>query len=57
MTDNDEGKYVADTIQEQKLRNHYYNKILPFFTAPMHKAVLMKKASAHGNCLTELWRH
>jgi DNA helicase-2/ATP-dependent DNA helicase PcrA len=25
MTDNDEGKYVADTIQEQKLRNHYYN--------------------------------
>ncbi|MEO6253893.1 MAG: UvrD-helicase domain-containing protein [Ferruginibacter sp.] len=26
MTDNDEGKMVADTIQEQKLRNHYYNK-------------------------------
>ena len=26
MTDNDEGKFVADTIQEQKLRNHYYNK-------------------------------
>lgn len=26
MTDNDEGKYVADTIQEQKLRNHYNNK-------------------------------
>lgn len=26
MTDNDEGKSVADTIQEQKLRNHYYNK-------------------------------
>ena len=25
MTDNDEGKFVADTIQEQKLRNHYYN--------------------------------
>jgi DNA helicase-2/ATP-dependent DNA helicase PcrA len=24
--DNDEGKYVADTIQEQKLRNHYYNR-------------------------------
>lgn len=23
MTDNDEGKFVADTIQEQKLRNHY----------------------------------
>ncbi|MBL7742242.1 MAG: UvrD-helicase domain-containing protein [Chitinophagaceae bacterium] len=26
MTDNDEGKFVADTIQEQKLRNHYKNK-------------------------------
>ncbi len=25
-TDNDEGKFVADTIQEQKLRNHYKNK-------------------------------
>ncbi|HXD77496.1 MAG TPA: UvrD-helicase domain-containing protein [Puia sp.] len=26
MTDNEEGKYVADTIQEQRLRNHYNNK-------------------------------
>ncbi len=26
MTDNDEGKFVADSIQEQKLRNHYSNK-------------------------------
>jgi DNA helicase II / ATP-dependent DNA helicase PcrA len=26
MTDNDEGKFTADTIQEQKLRNHYYNR-------------------------------
>jgi DNA helicase II / ATP-dependent DNA helicase PcrA len=26
MTDNDEGKFVADSIQEQKLRNHYNNK-------------------------------
>ena len=25
MTDNDEGKFVADNIQEQKLRNHYRN--------------------------------
>ena len=25
MTDNDEGKFVADTIQEQKLRNHFFN--------------------------------
>ena len=25
-TDNDEGKFVADTIQELKLRNHYNNK-------------------------------
>ncbi len=26
MTDNDEGKSVADAIQEQKLRYHYFNK-------------------------------
>ena len=26
MTDNDEGKFVADTVQEQKLRNHFFNK-------------------------------
>src|SRR5687767_3815433 len=25
MTDNDEGRYVADTIQEQKLRHHFKN--------------------------------
>ncbi len=26
MTDNDEGKFVADAIQEMRLRNHYTNK-------------------------------
>jgi|694.fasta_scaffold50477_5 DNA helicase-2/ATP-dependent DNA helicase PcrA len=26
FTDNDEGKFVADSIQENKLRNHYRNK-------------------------------
>ena len=26
LTDNDEGKFIADTIQEQKLRNHFFNK-------------------------------
>jgi len=26
MTDNEEGKFVSDTIQEQKLRNHFYNR-------------------------------
>jgi DNA helicase-2/ATP-dependent DNA helicase PcrA len=26
VSDNDEGKFVADTIQEQKLRNHFSNK-------------------------------
>src|ERR1700710_352461 len=26
MTDNDEGKFVADTIQEQRLRNHFNNR-------------------------------
>lgn len=26
QSDNDEGKFVADNIQEQKLRNHYHNR-------------------------------
>jgi DNA helicase II / ATP-dependent DNA helicase PcrA len=26
MTDNEEGKFVADCIQEQRLRNHYFNR-------------------------------
>lgn len=26
LTDNDEGRFVADTIQEQKLRNHCFNR-------------------------------
>jgi DNA helicase-2/ATP-dependent DNA helicase PcrA len=26
ISDNDEGKFAADTIQEQKLRNHFHNK-------------------------------
>lgn len=26
MTDNDEGKYVSDSIKELKLRNHFFNK-------------------------------
>jgi len=26
MSDNEEGKFVADSIQEQKLRNHYHNR-------------------------------
>lgn len=26
LTDNDEGRFIADAIQEQKLRNHYRNK-------------------------------
>lgn len=26
MTDNDEGKFVADSIKEQQMRNHYANK-------------------------------
>jgi DNA helicase II / ATP-dependent DNA helicase PcrA len=26
MTDNEEGRFVSDSIQEQKLRNHYANK-------------------------------
>jgi DNA helicase-2/ATP-dependent DNA helicase PcrA len=26
MSDNDEGRFVADIIAEQKLRNHYHEK-------------------------------
>jgi DNA helicase II / ATP-dependent DNA helicase PcrA len=26
MTDNDEGRFVADAIKEQQMRNHYFNK-------------------------------
>ncbi len=26
MTDNEEGRFVSDTIQEQKLRNHFFNR-------------------------------
>jgi DNA helicase II / ATP-dependent DNA helicase PcrA len=26
MTDNDEGKFVADAIKEQQMRNHFFNK-------------------------------
>jgi DNA helicase II / ATP-dependent DNA helicase PcrA len=26
MTDNEEGKYVADSIKEQQMRNHFFNK-------------------------------
>lgn len=26
LTDNDEGRFIADAITEQKLRNHYHNK-------------------------------
>jgi DNA helicase-2/ATP-dependent DNA helicase PcrA len=26
MTDNDEGKFVADAIREQQMRNHFFNK-------------------------------
>ena len=46
MTDNDEGKFVADTIQEQKLAIIITIRILQFFIAPMRKAGLLKKACA-----------
>jgi DNA helicase-2/ATP-dependent DNA helicase PcrA len=43
MTDNEEGKFTADTIQEQKLRNHFFNKDF---------AILYRT-----NSLCYLWRH
>src|ERR1700685_2508736 len=40
MTDNDEGKFVADTIQEQRLRNHYNNRdfVILYRTNPQSAA-------------------
>lgn len=42
-TDNEEGKFVADTIKENKLRNHFKIAILQFYIEQMHRAVHLKK--------------
>lgn len=42
FTDNDEGKFVADAIIEQKLRNHFSNKDCAICIEPMHKAGLLR---------------
>ncbi len=44
MTDNDEGKFVADTIQEQKLRNHYSNNDFAILYRTNAQSRLLKKA-------------
>ena len=44
MTDNEEGKFVADTIQEQKLRNHYNNKDFAILYRTNAQSRLLKKA-------------
>ena len=57
MTDNDEGKMVADSIQEQKRATIISIKILPFFTAPTHRAVVSRKRPPDGNRLPHLRRY
>jgi DNA helicase-2/ATP-dependent DNA helicase PcrA len=46
MTDNDEGKFVADSIQEQNYATITAIKILQFCIVPMHRAELLKKHCA-----------
>ncbi len=43
MTDNEEGKFVADTIAEQKLRNHYDN----------HDFVILYRTNAQSRSFEE----
>ena len=45
-TDNEEGKFVADTIQEQKLRNHYFNKDFAILYRTNAQSRALKKACA-----------
>ena len=56
-TDNDEGKFVADIIQEQKLRNHFRNSDFAILYRTNAQAGAMKKPEAHEYCLPHLWRH
>ena len=58
MTDNEEGKFVADTIQEQKLRNHYMNREFAIlYRTNAQSRAFEESLAANGNCLYYLWRH
>jgi DNA helicase II / ATP-dependent DNA helicase PcrA len=55
LTDNDEGKFVADTIQEQKLRNHYFNR--DFAILYRTKSCLRRSPSPDGHTLHHVRRY
>ena len=58
MTDNDEGKFVADSIQEQKLRNHYSNKDFAILYRTNAQSRAFEEALRRmGTCLYYLWRY
>ena len=57
-TDNDEGKYVADAIQEQKLRNHFRNNDFAILYRTNAQSRSFEESLAqHEYCLQNLWRH
>ena len=58
MTDNEEGKFVADTIQEQKLRNHFHNKDFAILYRTNAQSRAFEESPApHGYSLYHVWRH
>ena len=58
MTDNEEGKFVADTIQEQKLRNHYSNNDFAIlYRTNAQSRAFEESLRRMGIAYTYLWRH
>ena len=58
MTDNDEGKFVADTIQEQKLRNHFYNNDFAILYRTNAQSRSFEESLRRMNiAYTDLWRY
>ena len=57
MTDNDEGKFVADTIQEQKLRNHFSIRIFHSLPHQCTQSRAFEEALRRMAIPYDLWRH
>jgi DNA helicase-2/ATP-dependent DNA helicase PcrA len=58
MTDNEEGKFIADTIQEQKLRNHFYNRDFAIlYRTNAQSRAFEESLRRMGIPYTILWRH
>jgi len=56
MTDNEEGKFVADTIQNKSCATTITTAISPSCTVQIPRAAPLKKACAHGHSLYNVWR-